>query len=185
MHRPRSGILGAALVAAALGLSSCSHAAPPASPPTPLTSAAPEAAGPAPTAALPAAETLADVLYRLADPAVPGAEKLNLLEAAKPTDAETLDKFVTALRDSGYLPLDFTASDVAWSDQDPGYAAVNVDVATANPDNRGFFFPMEFIRHGDGWQLSRKTAEMLLTFGDSRAGAPPAGQPGASSISPP
>lgn len=117
---------------------------------------------------MPSPEALTDVLYRLTDPAVPGAQKLNLIQGAQPADAETFDRFVTALQDSGYLPLTFNASDIAWSDRQPGDAMANVDVGTANPEHPGFFFPMEFNPHGDDWQLSRKTAEMLLAFGNSR-----------------
>ena len=42
-------------------------------------------------------------------------------------------------------------------------------VSAAGPDPKvgGFSFPMEFTPNGGGWQLSRKTADMLLVFGDS------------------
>lgn len=168
MSRRHSRCLGAVLLVA-LALSGCAHSEPPSAPPsTSLTSSAAASARPTQASDLPPAEALTDVLYRLADPAVPGAQKLDLIQGAQPSDADTLDRFVTALKDSGYFPLNFTASDIAWSDREPGAAVANVDVDTANPERPRFFFPMEFNRHGDGWQLSRTTAEMLLAFGNSR-----------------
>jgi hypothetical protein len=172
-----SAVTVGAAVVVALGLSGCSHgesASPSSS--VPLPSSAPAAAPQA--AVLPAPEALTDVLYRLADPAVPGADKLNLVEGAKPDDTATLDKFATALKDGGYVPLTFEATDIAWSEQDPGNATATINVTTPNPETSGFSFPMEFTPRGDGWQLSQKTAEMLLALVKSRAGAPPASTPG-------
>ncbi|HEU4360748.1 MAG TPA: hypothetical protein VFR27_04475 [Mycobacterium sp.] len=170
MYRHRTPVLGAVLVAA-LGLSGCSPSEPP--PPASLTSAAPVSVPPTQSTVLPTAEALTDVLYRLTDPAVPGTEKLDLIEGAQPADAGTLDRFVTALKDNGSLPLSFNAAEVAWSDREPGDAVANVDVTTASPDRPRFFFPMGFHPHGDGWQLSRDTTEMLLALGNSRTGGPP------------
>ena len=147
--------------------------------PPSATSAASAPPGPAQPAELPAAETLTDVLYRLADPAVSGTDKLGLIEGARPADAATLDRFSTALKDHGSLPLSFTAADIGWSDRTAGDVVANVDVTTARADSAGFFFPMEFHPHDGGWQLSAKTAEMLLAFGNARTqespGATPAG----------
>lgn len=159
----------------ALGLPGCSPSEPP---PAGLTSSASVSVPPTQSAVLPSAETLTDVLYRLADPAVPGAAKLSLIQGAQPADADTLDRFDTALKDSRYLPLGFTAADIAWSDREPGDTVATVDVTTANPERPRFFFPMEFHPHGDGWQLSRATAEMLLAFGNSRAESSPETPPG-------
>ncbi|MGH3562880.1 MAG: hypothetical protein ACRDTN_14065 [Mycobacterium sp.] len=171
-------ILGGAAIVAVLGLTGCSageSASPP--PAVPLTSSATASVAAAQAATLPAAEALTDVLYRLADPAVPGAEKLDLIEGAKPAGAGTLDKFATALKNGGYVPLTFDATDIGWSDRNPGNAVATVNVTTVNPDTAGFSFPMEFKPHGDGWQLSQKTAEMLLAFGNSRTEASPDATP--------
>jgi hypothetical protein len=174
MYRDHAVILGVATVVA-LGLSGCSpgEAASPSSAPA-LTSAA--AATPQ-AAVLPTPEALTDVLYRLADPAVPGTEKLGLIEAAKPADAATLDKFTTALKDGGYLPLTFDVADVTWSERAAGNAVATVNVSTPNSETSGFSLPMEFTPRGDGWQLSQKTAEMLLAFGNSRAAGLPSATP--------
>ncbi|HET9874919.1 MAG TPA: hypothetical protein VFQ37_04040 [Mycobacterium sp.] len=173
MYRNRTTVAGAAIISAAVGLSGCSPTSPPAA--VPLTSSLSVVAVQA--AELPPAEALTGLLYRLADPAVPGAEKLDLIEGAKPTDAATLDRFATALKDGGYTPLTFEAADIAWSDRHPGGAVADVNVSTANPGTAGFSLPMEFRPRGDGWQLSQQTAEMLLAFGNSQTGGAPGATP--------
>ena len=187
MPRNPFSVLSAATIVAALALSGCSNHAEskPAPSSAPQTSAA--AIAPSdPGAALPAPEALADVLYRLADPAVKGSDKLALVESTTPDDAATMDRFASALRDGGFTPLTVTASDVMWSDREPGDALATVKIETSNPANPGgFTFPMEFRPHDGGWQLSRETADMLLAFGNARteaneAGPSPAGPPPAS-----
>jgi hypothetical protein len=122
---------------------------------------------------LPAPEALTDVLYRLSDPEVAGADKLALVEGAKPADAATIDKFATALRDGGYLPLNLDAADLSWSDRYPGNVTADVTVNTANPETGAFSFPMEFKPHDGGWQLSQETAKTLLAFGKAHTSAAP------------
>ena len=48
-------------------------------------------------APLPPPDALAGVLYRLADAAVPGPQKLNLVEGATPENAGVFDQFSNAL----------------------------------------------------------------------------------------
>lgn len=166
MRRNIRVTLGAATIVAALGLSGCSHpefkrSSPPAPSLPPVTSSPLEAA---PITPLPAPEALIDVLSRLADPAVPGTNKVQLIEGATPENAAALDRFTTALRDGSYLPMTFAANDIAWSDNKPSDVMATVVVTTAHPDNREFTFPMEFVSFKGGWQLSRQTAEMLLPW---------------------
>lgn len=158
-------------VAAVLALSGCGGH-PPVEPAAevPLTTETTPPPEP-PASALPAPEALTDVLYRLSDPEIPGAEKVNLIEGAKPTDAGTIEKFATALRDGGYLPLNLEAAGVGWSDRNPGNVSSDVTVNTANPDTASFSFPMEFTPHDGGWQLSQETAKTLLAFGKAHAGS--------------
>lgn len=175
MSLPRT-VIAIAATAAALALAGCSqHQTPTLPGDTPTTSA--PTSTPPPSAALPAAEALADVLYRLADPAVPGAAKAELIEGAAPGDTANLDRFATALKDGAYLPLTFDLADIAWSDRNPGNAAANVTITTANPGAGEFNFPMEFTPVGDRWQLAQQTAELLLAFGTARAGAAPSPAP--------
>nr|HRD11035.1 hypothetical protein [Mycobacterium sp.] len=133
---------------------------------------------PADAAPLPPPEALTDVMYRLADPAVPGKDKLDLVENTTADEAGTIDRFAAALRDGGFTPLTFAASEIRWSDHQPGDALATINVTTSNPVNPGgFTFPMEFRPHNGGWQLSRETADMLLAFGNARTEAGPTTSP--------
>jgi hypothetical protein len=176
--------LSTAATAVVVLVTGCSHntarqlesAQTPGPPPTSITSVAP------PSAPLPPPEALTDVLSRLADPAVPGSDKLNLVQGSTPEAAAALDRFTKAARDGGYLPMTFAANNVAWSATDPGCVVATVVVTTANPDRREFTFPMEFTPSQGSWQLSRKTAEMLLALQNSRSStasspAPPSPPP--------
>jgi len=154
--------LSAATIAvAALGVSACARDAGPVAEPT---VAPPAVSAPAPPAAdpLPPPEALTDVLYRLADPELPGRDKIGLVEHATPDDIAALDGFGRALRDGGYLPVTFTAEDLAWSDAEPGVVVATVVAETAKPEAGRFTLPMAFVPHGDGWQLTRATADLLL-----------------------
>lgn len=135
----------------------------------------PSAPGP-----LPPPEALSDVVARLADPAVPGTDKLPLVENTTGADAAALDTFATALRDSGFTPVTVRASDIVASG--PGDVVATIAVTGPNSDagesTEGFSFPMEFRHVGNGWQLTRQTAEMLLAFGNTRTGAPGPPAPG-------
>lgn len=171
--------LATALTAAAVFVAGCSHntarqldsAQTSGPPPTSVTSVAP------PNAPLPAPEALTDVLSHLADPAVPGSNKLGLVQGSTPETAAALDRFTNAARDGGYLPMTFTANNVAWSATDPSDVLATVVIKTGNPDRREFTFPMEFTPYLGGWQLSRKTAEMLLALQNSRSSTSPSPAP--------
>jgi hypothetical protein len=169
MRRHLSVVLGAATIVAVVGLSGCSHGDSKAASSATVSAglAGPSPVGSPPTAPLPPPEALVDVLSRLADPTVPGGDKVSLVEGATPESGATLDKFTNALRDGGYLPMTFVAKDLAWSDKNPSNVMATVTVNTAHPNNRVFTFPMEFTPHQGGWQLSRKTAEMLLALNNS------------------
>ncbi|MCW2659574.1 MAG: hypothetical protein JWP83_726 [Mycobacterium sp.] len=183
MHRRLSVALTAVTAVAAVGLAGCSHTGPKvvstSSSAVPVTSTPLIVAAP-PTAPLPGPDALIDVLNRLADPNVPGINKVNLVEGATPDSAGTLDKFTNALRDNGYLPMTFAANDVAWSDKNPSHVVATVTVKTAHANNGNFTFPMEFTPFApaqEGWQLSRRTAEMLLALGNSATGTTPPASP--------
>jgi hypothetical protein len=177
MHRHPSATLIAATAVAAIGLAGCS-ARPPRIASSPVAPAPPPSSipvgAPPPTAPLPGPEALNAVLTRLADPNVPGADKVNLVEGATPDSAGRLDKFVSALRDNGYLPMTFAANNISWSDKNPSHVMATVTVNTAHPNNPNFTFPMEFTPFQGGWQLSRRTAEMLLALDKSPAATPTA-----------
>jgi hypothetical protein len=52
----------------------------------------------------------------------------------------------------------------------------NVDVSSSNPKGPRFSFPMEFKPIRGGWQLSARTADVLLAFRTDSA--PPPAEPG-------
>ncbi|SPM42257.1 hypothetical protein MNAB215_4477 [Mycobacterium numidiamassiliense] len=176
MHRHLPVLLTAATAVVAVGLAGCSHTEPKV-PASATSSVVPPASTPVvvtapPTAPLPVPEALTDVLNRLADPNIPGANKVGLVEGATPESAATFDKFINALRDNGYLPMTFGADNIAWSDKNPSNVMASIRVSTAQP-NHAFTFPMEFTPFQGGWQLSRRTAEMLLALGNSPASTTP------------
>ncbi|KLO26431.1 hypothetical protein [Mycobacterium haemophilum] len=177
-HRTLFIAVSATAAGAVLGFAGCSHSdSGTSSSAVPTT--APGISSPLapPAAALPAPEALTDVLNRLADPNVSGIDKVPLIEGATPDSAATLDKFSNALRDNGYLPMTFAANNIARSDKNPSDVLATISVNTAQANNGVFSFPMEFTPcppPQEGWQLSKRTAEMLLEFGNSSGLTSPA-----------
>ncbi|TDZ81919.1 hypothetical protein [Mycobacteroides salmoniphilum] len=169
--------------AAVLALTACSSsndkAAPASSSATqPASSAA--AAAAVPDHPLPDPAVLTDVLNRLADPNLPGAEKVTAVQGATP---EQLDKFTKAIGDAGFSPLSFTVKDPKWSTETTGDVEAVVTINSPSPKMGGFAVPMSFSPEGQGWKLSKRTSDLLLKTGTSLAGtaapheAPPAGAP--------
>ena len=166
MRPSLAAIVSTAAIAAVLGLPGCSNDEDDASPESarPSTSASPSPM-PAPQAApLPPPEALAAVLSRLADPSVPGPQKVNLVEGATPENASVFDQFANALINGGFTPVKFDVREVNWSDRDPADVVANVDVNSGNPKGPHFAFPMEFKPYQGGWQLSARTADVLFAF---------------------
>ena len=173
MPRRLTAVLSAAAIAAVLGLPGCSSDKDDASPETSAPSTAPLSSTAAPQAApLPPPDALAGVLYRLADAAVPGPQKLNLVEGATPENAGVFDQFSNALLNGGFTPVKFDIRDVRWSDRDPADVVANVDISSSNPKGPRFSFPMEFKPIQSGWQLSARTADVLLAFRTDSAPSP-------------
>jgi hypothetical protein len=175
VHRTiRAVVLGAVAIAAALGLSGCGGDDAP-SPPAAVQTGPVITEPPAVPAAdpLPAPTALTDVLARLADPNIPGAEKVGLVEHATADDAAALERFGRALRDGGFMPVTFEATDLVWSQSHKGNVEANVTVKSANPQAGGEFkFPMEFSPTNGSWQLTRETADMLLQLGQEPTATP-------------
>ncbi|MDR3660875.1 MAG: hypothetical protein P4L86_10875 [Mycobacterium sp.] len=165
----------AAVVVAAVSLAGCSkHVEPPADPmPRSLLTTDPRT--PAPAAPLPAPDALTSVLTRIADPAVPAAQKIGLIQYGTAEDYAGLDSFTKALHDNGFDPMNVTATDLIWSAGQPGDIIATITMSSAAvPDNK-FTFPMEFSPIRDAWQLNRQTANMLLKLGQPGGpGGPPA-----------
>ncbi len=171
--------LSAFTLVTALGVSGCSRevAQPAAGPQTPISEtdgSGPPAPAPADPGPLPPPDALSDVVARLADPAVPGAEKLALVENTTAADAAALDTFAGALRDTGFTPVTVSASELVSTRPDDVLATITVTAPDSDSGAGGgeFSFPMEFRRAGNAWQLTRRTADMLFAFGNARTAAP-------------
>jgi hypothetical protein len=156
---------------AAFGLSGCSPDAPPPATAPP----APPGVGVSQPTGLPTADALTDVLARLVDPAVPGSDKVTLVEAASGVQAADLDRFAKALQDNRMSPMTFTATDLVWSPGTPGDVTANVTATPDDPNVAPFSFPMEFTAKTGPWQLSRQTVDLLLAVsGETQSSSPPA-----------
>lgn len=170
MRRYRMAVVGAA-AAVGVGVSGCGSDTQVPEPATPSSSTISKPAAAPQPAGLPAPEAITDVLHRLSDPAVPGTEKLNLIQGATTADAPKLDKFSAALRDNGYLPLDLRADDIAWAESDPANVVATITV-TKPGSTTGFSIPMEFRPYQDGWQLTDETFDILLNLGKAPTPTP-------------
>ncbi len=159
-------ILSAVAIATALGLGACgakseekpADAAIQTSPPT----VEDQQAEVPPATPLPPATALSDVMNRIADSNVPGADKTALIESATPADATAMDKFGQALRQNGYTPLNFEARDLRWVQGTPDAVWALVSLKSANEQAGDFSYPMEFILTDNAWQLTRRAADELL-----------------------
>jgi hypothetical protein len=168
LDRTPSAVLSAVAIAAALGLAGCAddRSAPPQPTQRPmLQSALPTAPDAAP---LPPADQLTGVVYRLADTSIPAEQKVGLVQYATADDRGTLGNFGEALKANGFAPLTVDATDLVWAGG-PGHVVAVVTIGSTTPGVRPFTFPMEFVPIRDTWQLSKRTADQLLTLG----GAPP------------
>jgi hypothetical protein len=121
---------------------------------------------------LPDATTLTDVMGRLADPNIPSSDKVGLVQYGSPADVAALDRFAKALHDSGYAPLTFEATDLGWAQDQPGDVIALITVKSGAQAGKDLQFPMEFSPQQDSWQLTRKTADLLL-----QTGPPPTATP--------
>jgi len=174
MGRHLTAVPSAATIVVALVLSGCStdeHGASTESASAP-TSASATSTPTAQVAPLPPPDDLAKVLYRLADPAVPGSQKLDLVEGATPDSAAVFDQFANALLNSGFAPMKVDVRDVAWSDRDPANVVANVNISSPDPHGPKFAFPMEFTPFQGGWQLSARTANVLLAYNPAPVALP-------------
>jgi hypothetical protein len=178
MRRRLTAVLTAAAIAGAFAVPGCAKddASGPRQSSPPPASASPSRSAAAQTAPLPTPAALATVLYRLADAAVPGSQKLSLVEGATPESAGVIDQFANALINGGFVPVRFDVRGIDWSDRDPADVVGNVDVSSTDPRGPRFGFPMEFKPYQGGWQLAARTADVLLAFRNDTSG--PAATPG-------
>lgn len=174
-------ILSAVAIAAAFGLGACSakseeKPADVAVQTPPPTVGDQETAAP-PVAPLPPPTALSDVMNRIADSNVPGADKAALIESATPADAAAMDKFGRALLQNGYTPLNFEARDLRWVQGTPDAVWALVSLKSASQQAGDFSYPMEFILTDNTWQLTRRAADELLQPGADAPQTPSATAP--------
>jgi hypothetical protein len=167
MHRTTGAvILSAVAIAAALGLGACGADSGQKQPEIATGTAPPTAPDQVPTgppvAPLPPPTALADVMNRIADINIPGADKTALIESAAPGDAAAMDKFGQALTQNGYTPLNFDARDLRWVQGTPDAVSAVISLKSANPQAGDFSYPMDFILTNNTWQLARASADELL-----------------------
>jgi len=166
---------------AALGLSGCTTPGPP-----PATPGSSVTAATVPAHPLPDPVALTDVVAQMSDPAVPGTEKLGLIDGSSAADASAMDGFAKALADNHLLPLTVTATDLAWSESTTGVVTAMVTITGAgNSPGPPFGYPMEFVGAGDRWRLSRQSANQLFSTASPGLPAPASPAPGAPSSSVP
>jgi hypothetical protein len=174
VRRTTSAVTSAAttILVAAFVLSGCSAEG--AKPATPAPSLVP--AGQAPVGApLPDPDALAAILSQLADPTLPGPQKVALLQYGTAEDEAPIQSFGQALVDNGYAPPVVTATDLAWAPQ-PGDVTATVTMSSSDPAHAPFTYPLQFTPRNDGWQLTRRSAEQLLP-GIVAAPSPPPAPP--------
>jgi hypothetical protein len=165
-----AAVLSAVTLVAALGLAGCDdgHSAASQNERPIVESSMPTVPA---AAALPPPDQLTGVLQQLADTSIPAAQKVGLVQYATADDQAALTNFGEALKASGFAPLTVDATDLAWAGE-PGNVVATVTIGSPNPAARPFTFPMEFAPIRDTWQLSKRTADQLLTLG---GGTPPKG----------
>jgi hypothetical protein len=166
----------------AFGLSGCgAEPVPPQPEPSAMSSTAQPGPSEAPQAPLPAPDVFVGVLAALADPSVPGEQKVGLVQYATPEDGAALERFAQATVDGGLAPLTFSATDLTWSPTEYGDVIATVTASSANPapEARPFTYPMQFTLDDGVWQLTRVTADQLLELGPVPSGpsGPPADPP--------
>jgi hypothetical protein len=122
---------------------------------------------------LPPPTALTDVMGKLADPNIPGADKVGFVEYGTPADAAALDRFAKALHDSGFAPVTFDATELMWAQDQTGNVIANITIKATGPQaHNDLKFPMEFAPRQDSWQLTRKTADLLLQMGQQPTATP-------------
>ncbi|HVQ52752.1 MAG TPA: hypothetical protein VMS92_22180, partial [Mycobacterium sp.] len=107
--------------------------------------------------------------------AIPGTDKVGLVQNGTPADAAALDRFAKALHDSGYEPLTFEAADLMWASDQQGNVVANITMKPGGPQaatDKTLKFPMEFSPQADTWQLTRQTADLLLQMGPPPTATP-------------
>lgn len=113
-----------------------------------------------PAADIPSADQLNGVLYGLADPNVPFANKAYLVEGGLGRlEARTADALMRRAVVAGQVPLNFSVTGIVPTG--PGIAAANV--TATSPGMPAITQTITFVDQG-GWKLSRNSASTVLSM---------------------
>lgn len=113
-----------------------------------------------PAADVPDADQLNGVLYGLADPNVPFANKSYLVEGGiGRIEARTADALMRSAVSKGQMPLNFTVGDIT----PVGPGAASATVTAAGPSMPPTTQSVTFVDQG-GWKLSRSSASTVLAI---------------------
>lgn len=113
-----------------------------------------------PAVDVPDADQLNGVLYGLADPNVPFANKSYLVEGGiGRIEAKTADALMRSAVAKGQVPLNFTVGDIT----PVGPGAANATVTAAGPSMPPTTQSVTFVDQG-GWKLSRASASTVLAI---------------------
>ncbi len=113
-----------------------------------------------PAADVPDADQLNGVLYGLADPNVPFANKSYLVEGGiGRIEARTADALMRSAVAKGQVPLNFTVGDIT----PVGPGAASATVTAAGPSMPPTTQSVTFVDQG-GWKLSRSSASTVLSI---------------------
>ena len=158
-----TGVAVAALTGAAAGIAEVADGLPAAAPSTSAEVAPAVFGSPLPldpAAVVPTPDQLTGVLYGLADPAVPFANKGYLVEGGLGRlEARTADALMRKAVANGQIPLSFTVGGIAPAG--PGAATANV--TASGPGMPPTTQNVLFVDQG-GWKLSRSSATTVLSM---------------------
>lgn len=111
-----------------------------------------------PAEALPTADQLVGLLNSLADPAVPFANKGNLIEGGLGgAESAVADHKLRKAERKGQLPLAFAVNNIAPA----GPGSASADVTVSGPQLAARTMNLTFVDLG-GWELSRASANQLI-----------------------
>jgi len=113
-----------------------------------------------PAVDLPSADQLNSVLYGLADPSVPFANKGYLVEGGiGRLEAKTADALMKNAVAKGQVPLNFSVAGIAPA----GPAAATATITASGPSMPATTQAVTFVDQG-GWKLSRTSASTVLAI---------------------
>jgi hypothetical protein len=110
------------------------------------------------TRPVPSDDDAVAILAKLTDPDIPAANKSDIVTPGfAPDEAQTIDDHLNRLNASGYIPLNFSVTDIQPAPNNFAGATVHV--------SSGFFVPrgpIVLVDKGGRWSLTHDTATVLV-----------------------